>query len=186
MQNFSPVKTTHYLIAPRLQSAKTIIDATCGTGKDCLFLAQNSSVDAKIWAFDIQDLALTQTSKLLRSHNIVDKVTLVYDNYVNWSEYCSTNPDIVIFNLGYLPGGDKNITTQVCDLQAALPVLLTKLNTNGTVYIVAYSGHSAGYDEYVWLKDYLQSLPFNQYNVGQYILFNHKKAAPILYIIEKL
>ena len=186
MQNFSPVKTTHYLIAPSLQRAKTIIDATCGSGKDCLFLAQNSCIDAKIWAFDIQPTALVQTANLLNYHGLTSKVTIVHDNYVNWSEYCSTNPDIVIFNLGYLPGGDKSITTQVEDLQKALPVFLASLSTNGTIYIVAYCGHGAGYEEHLWLTNYLQSLHNKHYNVGQYKLFNHKKAAPILYIIEKL
>ena len=40
-----------------LETAKVIVDATSGAGKDTLYLAQHKKPDAHIYAFDVQSNA---------------------------------------------------------------------------------------------------------------------------------
>lgn len=185
VQNFSPVKTVRYLLKERAQTAKVLIDATCGSGKDSLFLAANAAVDSQIHAFDIQAQALGVSSKLLEEHRLAQRVALHLDSYVNFAAYIQVAIDLIIFNLGYLPGADKSITTQVEDLSKALPAMLVRLNLYGVICITCYIGHAAGQKEYLWLEDYLHALDNTEFNVGKYLLFNHDNA-PIIYIIEKV
>lgn len=186
VQNFSPVKTVRYLLQECIQKAKVIIDATCGAGHDCLFLAQNAPQDAQIVAFDIQSIALEKTAELLEEHRVRQRVNLNLDNYINFKSYISNKIDLIIFNLGYLPQADKDITTQVDDLAAALPSMLMQLNCQGVICIVSYIGHTAGRKEYLWLESYLPELSNKEFNVGKYMLFNHNNSAPIVYIIERV
>ncbi len=185
VQNFSPVKTAHSLLLPHIKKAKLLMDATCGTGKDSLFLAENSPADAMVVAFDIQMSALEQAKVLLQAVGLEHKVRLVADSYVSFQQYCPI-PDVILFNLGYLPGGDKGITTHVEDLAVMLPELLECLNPGGVVCVVSYPGHSEGAREWQWLESYLQQLSSKLYNVGKFLLFNHNKVTPLVYIIEKL
>lgn len=186
VQNFSPVKTLHYMLQGKLTTARMIMDATCGQGYDCLYLTQGMDESAELVAFDIQQAALELTRTLLEEHGLADRVRLYNDSFVNFERYINQPLDLVVFNLGYLPGTNKKITTGVADLQSTLPRLLNMLNLNGVIGIVSYRGHSEGLTEYLWLQDYLSQLNNKIYNVGRYELFNHTKAAPVVYIIERI
>lgn len=186
VQNFSPVKVVRYLLREHIAQAKVLLDATCGAGNDSLFLAENTPEDISIHAFDIQAEALEKSCILLKKHNLAHKVHLHLDSYVNFANYVQEPIDLIIFNLGYLPGANKHITTQVEDLQQALPQLLRQLNKQGIVCIVSYIGHLAGKQENMWLEEYLQTLNNKAFNVGKYMLFNHNNNAPIIYIIEQV
>ena len=186
VQNFSPGKVVRYLLQEHVQKSKVLIDATCGAGYDSLFLAKYAPRAASIHGFDIQQIALCKSAELLTKHGFSSRVELHLDSYVNFSDYVQGKIDLVIFNLGYLPGADKNITTQIEDLQQALPKMLERLNIYGVVCIVSYIGHLAGIKENLWLESYLVTLDNKQFNVGKYKLFNHKDRAPIIYIIEQV
>ena len=47
-----------------------IIDATCGNGKDSLYLAKSilSASEGEIFCLDIQECAISNTSNLLKTH----------------------------------------------------------------------------------------------------------------------
>ena len=79
-----------------------------GKGKDTLYL---SSIANKVYSFDIQDEAINQTKKLLEKNNVTN-VTLIKDSHENIKEYVKEYVTGVIFNLGYLPDGDKTVTTK--------------------------------------------------------------------------
>lgn len=48
------IQIAHLLLKEALKNAKIIVDATAGNGNDTLFIAQNATDEAKIFAFDIQ------------------------------------------------------------------------------------------------------------------------------------
>ena len=160
------------------------MDATCGWGKDCLFLASQSPRDALVYAFDIQSAAIEHTCKLLQDFELLQKVTLIQDNFVNFSKYVMQPIDIAVFNLGYLPQGDKNITTNVEQLKYAVPEIINKLNNSGILLLVSYPGHRQGLQEDWWLQEYFEALDNKRYNVGRYALLNHTVKAPVVYILE--
>lgn len=49
-----------------------------------------------------------------------------------------------MFNLGFLPGGDKTVTTTYESTVKALGHCLNLLNFNGIVTVALYPGHTAG------------------------------------------
>lgn len=60
-----------------------------------------------------------------------------FDSFECWSR-------LVAFNLGYLPGGDKTITTQSQTTVEALHVAKEVLMPGGLISLVVYVGHPGG------------------------------------------
>ena len=87
-----------------------VVDMTIGNGNDTLFLAKTSA--KKIFAFDVQNQAITNTNDLLEKNNLADKCEVILDSHENFDKYIEENIQAVVFNLGYLPNADHTITTQ--------------------------------------------------------------------------
>ena len=114
MQILNPVSVAHKLIQEQVYRAEILVDATAGKGNDTLYLAENSLATAKIYAFDIQELALRCTKeKDCQEKGLERKVTLILDNHANVKQYVLRGVDVAIFNLGYLPGGNHELTTTI-------------------------------------------------------------------------
>lgn len=180
----SAIEVAHSLLRNRLATAQTIVDATAGNGGDTLFLAENSPVTAKIYAFDIQAAAVAATQALTKRY--ATKINCILASHAAVDAYVVGEIDAAVFNLGYLPGGNHAVTTEEASTLAAVQKILKKLSLNGVLVIVAYPGHTAGSTEKQALETYLADLPSRQFTVGGYKLLNHGAAAPILYVIEKV
>ena len=106
----STTLTAAALVNQYIQPGCTVVDATCGNGNDTLMLAKSTA--KHVYAFDIQPAAIQSTKALLSEHNIPkEKVTLICDNHANMTAYLSA-AHVIMFNLGYLPGSDKSLTTK--------------------------------------------------------------------------
>jgi ubiquinone/menaquinone biosynthesis C-methylase UbiE len=186
MQTFSAVKMAHKLLINKLNTAKCVVDATAGNGNDTLFLAKNSSDDAVIWAFDIQQVAISNTTQLLATHNLSNKVSLVVDSHTNVALYINKQIDIAMFNLGYLPKSEHTIATEDYSTIMALQEFLRLLSVGGVISIVAYPGHEKGYYEQQSVQEFLKSLPAKLFTVGCWSMINHVNHSPILYVVEKV
>lgn len=155
-----------------------VIDATIGNGNDTLLLSKLASF---VYGFDIQKLALKNTEKLLLENNR-DNYRLIHDSFINIFNYINDFKGVV-FNLGYLPKGDKEITTLAFDTIATLKKLLTKLKKGMFIVITCYPGHDEGLKETILIKEFIKtlSLDFN-------IIKKENKtnpSAPLVIIIEK-
>ncbi|MEG6585646.1 class I SAM-dependent methyltransferase [Dendrosporobacter sp. 1207_IL3150] len=186
MQKCSVVNIAHSLMQFRLSTALNIVDATAGNGKDTLFLAKNSCEDAVVFSFDIQQEAIHNTEILLKKHRLDYKVRLILDNHANLSNYIKAPIDAAVFNLGYLPGGNHEFTTNTTSTMTAMKQVVERLALGGMVSIIAYPGHSAGFEEHTVLRQYLSDLPSSIYTVGCWEMINHVKSPPVLYLIEKV
>lgn len=111
------------------------VDMTVGRGMDTLFLAKNAN---KVYGFDIQQQAIEITQKLLND-NQINNVELIKDNHENIKEYVTEKVDVAIYNLGYLPQGDKDIKTESSSTINSLKSVLEILNFDGLIIIVLYS-----------------------------------------------
>lgn len=128
------------------------IDMTVGNGLDTLFLAKNSKF---VFGFDIQEKALDNTKKLLEENNLSNyKLFLCSHEFVK--EHVLEKPKLIIFNLGYLPGGNKCITTKTSSTMKALINSLDILEDDGRILIVCYS-HEEGKKESKSIIDYLEN-----------------------------
>lgn len=132
----SALDFVHHLIPENMDLA---IDATVGRGRDSLVLAQHSK---KLIGFEIQKEALEEARELLKDYN----VCLYNDCHSHIDDYVKEKADLVMFNLGYLPGGNKSICTDPSSTEIAIRKSLKLLKIGGIILVVAY-GHTQGLEE---------------------------------------
>ena len=140
------------------------VDMTCGNGHDTLFL---SKISKYVYAFDIQDIAINHTIDLVKSNNI-QNVKIIKESHDLFDKHISENIDLAIYNLGYLPKGDKTISTNATTVLTSLKKALDKLNHFGLVVIVIYL-HNL--NESKKITDFVSNLDAN-YDVLKYQVLN--------------
>lgn len=158
-----------------------LVDATCGNGHDTDFLA-GLVPDGHVYSFDVQAEAIGTAREKYSKENI----TFVHDGHENISKYVEAPVKAGIFNLGYLPGGDKTITTAFDTTIAAVTDLFKLLTPGGRIVIVVYHGHDSGKIERDALLNNLSAWPQDKAHVLRYQYINQKNNAPFLLVIEKL
>ncbi len=181
MKNNLILETAHLLLSKYITSEDIMVDATMGNGYDTVFLAEHSKF---VYAFDIQDQALEETRKLIEKNDITN-VTLIKDSHENILNYVSEFKGVV-FNLGYLPNGDKNITTKKDITLKTIQTLLPVLKKDGFILIVVYTGHDQGIEESNGLNDYFKSIDQNTYKVLRTDLPFQDNKPPFIYFILKV
>ncbi|HEX3445367.1 MAG TPA: class I SAM-dependent methyltransferase [Chthoniobacterales bacterium] len=159
---FSETKLTRLAadwIAGAIGEDAIAIDATVGNGYDTLFLAHVVGPSGHVIGFDVQKAALKNASELLRFTGMIDRVRLVLGCHSGIEDYLRNGRPVqaAMFNLGYLPRGDRSIVTRAPTTLAAIDGLLRHLSTFGRVTILAYRGHVGGPEEYEEVKRYLDS-----------------------------
>ncbi|TNF06677.1 MAG: methyltransferase domain-containing protein [Bacillota bacterium] len=164
-----------------VQKDAIAIDMTMGNGFDTLHLAQKAK---HVYAFDIQDEALLQTKEKLDKENI-SNVTLIKDSHENILNYVSTF-DYVVFNLGYLPKGNKEITTKTNSTLLALDHVLSHINDGGYIQIMIYPGHAEGFKESLALNEYFKTLNPLDYKILRIDLPYQNNQPPYLVLIHKI
>lgn len=172
-----------------LSEGSIAVDATAGNGKDTLFLAERVGNTGHVYTFDIQTEAIEKTKQLLQQFHVLDRCTLICDSHHKMKQYIP--PDLhghiraVMFNLGYLPGGNHSITTRVDTTMVAVKAAYDILNIGGRISIVVYPGHEAGKKEshalLVWSKQLHQQTAI----AVRYQRLNASDRSPYLLLIEK-
>jgi predicted methyltransferase len=148
MTRISLAKVAHALIGESLKPGDVAVDATLGNGHDTLFLAHVVGPAGRVYGFDIQDQALDNTRRRLEEHGVAERVTLIQASHADMLEHIpvETHGHIgaIMFNLGYLPGADKRITTQTETTLQAVHVGCALLAAGGIMSLMAYPGHDGG------------------------------------------
>ena len=173
------------LIEGRLKNGGRALDGTAGNGRDTLFLAQLVGGNGKVWAFDIQAQALSNTAGLLRENGVEERVELIAASHADLADYVREPLDAAMFNFGYLPGGDKTVTTTADSSVRAMQAAAALLAEGGLLTAVVYSGHPAGRAEAAAIKQWVAALPQEQYQVLHYRFTNQRNHPPQLLAIEK-
>lgn len=158
-----------------------LIDATCGNGHDTNFLSQLCP-SGHVYSFDIQKEALDKAKAKYDLNN----VTYIHDGHETVGSYVSSPVKAAIFNLGYLPGGDKTITTNFPTTKLAIEEIFKILSIGGRIAIVIYHGHPSGKNERDLLLEELSTWPQDKANILRYQYINQKNNAPFLVLIEKV
>lgn len=172
---------SHQLIKPYVTKDDIMIDATMGNGFDTLFLALNAKF---VYAFDIQEQALNETTKRLDQSKI-SNVQLIKDSHENMFHYVSEFKG-VFFNLGYLPKGDKTVTTDTLTTLKTFDLVLSKLKVNGFMLYVIYPGHEEGLKESHALYDRMKLLdPLIYKTIRIDLPFQDNNPPYILWVIKQ-
>lgn len=174
------------LLAPRIKSGDWVVDATVGNGHDTLWLAERVGAAGRVYGFDVQAAALeTATERLVGQPHI----TLVLAGHEHMAAELPADARdrivVVMFNLGYLPGASKAVTTRAATTIAALEQALGLIGVGGMISLVLYPGHAGGALEAAAVRSWMQTVPV-QFAASHCVRMNALEAAPELVVIERL
>lgn len=179
------VEFSHFLLKENVEEEELVVDATAGNGHDTKFLAELVKEGGAVYAFDIQDDAINNTAQLLNKNNLRKQCRLIKDNHANLGQYIDKKISAVIFNLGYLPGGDKKIITRSKNTTAALDQAVKLLKKKGIIILVIYSGHEGGKEEKEAVLKYTSELNHKKFNVLNYRFLNQVGSPPEIVAVKK-
>lgn len=171
-------------LSAHIKEKTVAVDFTMGNGHDTLFLSNAIGIEGKLYAFDIQQQAVDNTKKRLIENNAPNNYTLIKDSHSNVKEYVKEKIDVGVFNLGYLPGGDKRITTLRDTTIPAVQSALDLLNADGIILIAIYPGHAEGEIEGKLLTEMLSTLERKQICVSRFTIIN-SPTSPYFIAVEK-
>jgi 16S rRNA C1402 N4-methylase RsmH len=177
------------LLETAVESGDVTIDATVGNGHDTLFLANLVGPEGKVFGFDIQKQAIESCKEKLHNQNLEERVTLFQTGHEHLQHYIPSSQHGkvtgAIFNLGYLPGGDKSIVTVPDTTISAVEQVLQVLAPEGVIVMVVYHGHPEGQIERDCLLDYVETIDQKSAHVLKYQFLNQFNNPPFIIAIEK-
>ncbi len=180
------VQISREIINQTVKQGDIVIDATCGRGNDTLLLARLVGAAGRVYSFDIQESALQSARILLETEQLNDRVKLINADHAQISLYIDEKIHAAMFNLGYLPGGSHQITTKSLTTIKAVGETLGLLAPGGIITIVAYPGHESGAEELQELRNYLSTIPQQQFDIIAVSFLNQINCPPQLIVVQKL
>lgn len=186
----SVLSFAHDLARQRIQPGEPVIDATAGNGNDTLFLARCTGRKGTVYAFDIQERALERTAQRFHEAEIQSShLRLIHESHAHLERKTDSQDHgkiaAIMFNFGYLPGGDEGIITQPNSSIAALTASLQLLRPNGIITAVLYPGHAGGDLEAQVVHNWTKSLSPRAYPTIKYQSVNAGDHTPYMIAIEK-
>ena len=158
----------HDIIRRAIRAGDTAIDATTGNGHDTTFLARQVGPTGAVFAFDVQQTALDRTRERLDAEGLTN-VTLLHHDHAEMNAIIPERHHgyvaAVMFNLGYLPGGDAIVTTRGDRTVTAITAALKLLRPQGVLTVIAYVGHAGGLEEAAAVERLLRELKLTEFIV---------------------
>ena len=178
-------KLSKDLLWPHIKQGGVVCDFTMGNGHDTAWLSKAVGEHGHVYAFDIQQAALDSTRLTLAKEGAFPNCTLIHDSHANAYQYVKEKICAGVFNLGYLPGSDKKVTTKRESTLTAVTTAVSMLADDGIVFIAVYPGHEEGRLEGQLLEDTL-SVKYDrkEYCVSSFKIINSPDS-PYFLIIEK-
>lgn len=186
------VQWSHLILESRLQPGMNVVDATAGNGHDSLFLAQKIQPSGRLFIFDVQSAAIEATQKRLSDHHIELSQDGVAFHLTGHENFAAVLPQelrgeihAVMFNLGYLPGGDKSLITLPDNSLSAIQQALSWLAPDGMMTVVLYPGHEGGHQEAELIESHLQALSSQEFEVQKISYLNYRPTTPFLIAVRR-
>ncbi|ARJ50047.1 tRNA (mnm(5)s(2)U34)-methyltransferase [Staphylococcus lutrae] len=173
------------LIRSHVAADSVVIDATCGNGHDTLFLAKLVP-HGHVYGCDIQADAISHTQEKVQSFDHVTLFQVGHEDIIAHIPESHRNQiHAAIFNLGYLPKGNKRIVTHASTTITAIERIFEVLQPEGIIVLVVYPGHEEGAIESRALIDYLSTFDQQLGHVIKYEFINQQNQPPYVVAIEK-
>lgn len=186
----SPIDLAHSYWEKLLQEGDSAIDATCGNGKDTLMLAELiiKKGSGHLFGLDIQKDAIEKTLSLLQEKlnpSELDRVHLYCSSHETFPISAYERPiKLIVYNLGYLPGGDKSLTTLTHTTKKSIKEALALIVAGGAISITCYPGHPEGAIEEIDLLAYASTLDPKRWSVCHHN-WSNRSLSPSLLFIQK-
>jgi len=165
----TPVEWSRELIHARVYPGAWVVDATAGNGHDTLLLAQCTGPTGRVFAFDLQSAAISATRARLSEAGALEQCTLILDGHEHKARLLPSDANgklaAVMFNLGWLPGQDKNCITRKETTLIALQTSIEWLQAGGLLTIVVYPNHVGGDEEALAVAEWALALSDKTFEV---------------------
>ncbi len=171
---------THAFMTRYVRPGDLCIDATAGKGRDTALLARLTGPAGRVIALDIQPQALEATRRLAEEAGVSPWVeTRLLDHARIGEAAAPGSVSCIVFNLGWLPGGDHAVHTQRETTLRALNQSLDLLRPGGVLSLCIYYGKENGYGERDAVLAWLEGLDDRLYNILVLTFPNRKNDPPI-------
>ena len=183
----SLTQLAHNVIRRIVQPGDTVIDATAGNGNDTQMLATLVGAAGRTIAIDIQQSAIDSTSdRLAKAGRLVDLRLADHARELETLQSSGLRVKAVMFNLGYLPGSDQQITTAGDSTRTAIQVASEMLLPGGAVTIIAYRGHAGGLEEAAAVEQWTAELPADHFETTLIEGDPAKATSPVLFVVRRV
>jgi tRNA G37 N-methylase Trm5 len=180
----SHIDLAHKCWAGLVQDGDTVIDATCGNGHDTLMLAKLNS--ARVYAIDIQDKAIQASKEYIKMHLSDMEQSKIQWICASHAAFPAHIPEgsvrLIVYNLGYLPGGDKSLVTRFDTTLQSLENALRLIMPGGCISLTCYPGHPEGAVEEVAVLDFAARLNPAEWSCCHHRWLNRRQSPSLLII----
>lgn len=164
--SLNTLSLAHRFIREHVREGDLCIDATAGRGRDTALLCELVGESGRVLAFDIQHEAICSTRELLSSLGYSSRAELIERSHSFMSEYAGEGEvSCIVFNFGWLPGGDHSIFTHPETSIAAIAQGLRLIREGGVMCLSIYYGGASGFEERDALLEYLSTIDDKNYTV---------------------
>jgi SAM-dependent methyltransferase len=177
---------SHQYLSAVVRAGDRVVDATAGNGSDTVFLARLAGEVGHVDAFDIQAAALARTREKLVQAGLENRCTLHLASHDQMAARVAPGVRAVMFNLGYLPGGDHRIGTSAATTLPALEQAMALIQPGGIITIGIYYGGDSGFAERDAVLEFLRRIDVHDFVVQKTEMANAVSCAPIFVCIERL
>ena len=176
----------HKFVSEHVKPGDFCIDATAGKGRDTAFLCDLVKETGKVLAFDIQPDAIRQTQALISEKGYDQMATAILDSHSNMEQYAEPETvDCIMFNFGWLPGGDHDTFSTSKTSLIALEKALELLKPGGVMSLCLYYGKENGTEERDAILDLVKGWDQKRCSVLLCDFINRASCPPIAVLIEK-
>lgn len=161
------------------------IDATMGNGHDTQWLCELAGESGHVYAFDVQKDAVQRTQERLSEAGMMDRASLFCQGHQHMASFVREPVDAIVFNLGWLPGAEHGVTTQMDTTLRAVDAALALLKEDGLMTVCIYPGHDEGMRELQALMNWAQELDEKRYDALLKTYLNQSNHPPRMLAIRK-
>jgi len=181
-----PTRLAQQIVGALLREGDVVVDATAGNGHDTQFLAGCVGETGRVLAFDVQEAAMRSTRERLREAGLDERVEFHLASHARMAELAEAGTiAAVMFNLGYLPGEDHSLVTELGETLRALDAACFVMKSGAMLSVVCYPGHPQGGDEAASVERWMNERAANAWRVAKYGMIGTKLPAPFLMIARK-
>jgi len=174
------------LIEGALREGGCAVDATLGNGHDALWLCSLVGEQGRVYGFDVQAEAVERSRARLAKAGVENRASLILDGHQNMRNYVDAeSADVVMFNLGWLPGAAHGVTTRTETTLQAVNAALEVLKEDGLLTICVYPGHEEGAREREALLAWARDLNEREYDTMLRCYLNQSGDPPLLIAVKK-
>ncbi|SDA19668.1 Putative rRNA methylase [Ruminococcus sp. YE71] len=183
---FGTVQLAHEFLAAHVKEGDLCIDCTAGRGNDTAFLCGLVGESGKVLAFDIQPDAVKSTNELLEQRGFSERAEVFCESHSEIDKYADEGTvAAIVFNFGWLPGGDHSVNTRKDTSIEAVEKGLRLLKPDGVMSLSIYYGRDTGYEERDALLKLMSELPVREYTALVSRFVNRPNEPPISVRIYK-